>query len=428
MNSRCEVREEKNNLIHIELTFNSDVELPLGNGESLELERYSDKLVARLLKTPNIDKQLEKGVIIDGEHFPLSYPEPPSIKYQRLEPVKPIEKSLIKEVTKKLVPSVSQPLEGEQVPKIKEPSPVEPVKVHCCPECGSTRLITDYEMGEKVCTDCGFVVAETIADRGPEWRVYDGEQRAKRTRVGAPLTYTIHDKGLSTAIDWRDKDIYGKGFSPVQKAQMYRLRKWQRRIRVSDATERNLAHALSEINKITDNLSLPRNILETASIIYRKAVKERLIRGRSTQGVSAAAIYLACRKCGLARTLEEIAQASSVNKKEVGRSYRHLVKELDYSVPPLKPSQYITKFSNQLTMQGKVEEIAHKILATAKEVKLTAGRGPTGMAAAASYIASVLTGERKTQREIAEIARVTEVTIRNRYRELVERLTFQITV
>lgn len=308
------------------------------------------------------------------------------------------------------------------------PQNPEQVKIQTCPECHSTRLMRDYECAEIVCMNCGFVLAAKITDRGPEWRAFDDEQRAKRTRVGAPLTYTIHDKGLSTMIDWHDRDVYGKSLSPGQKAQVYRLRKWQRRIRVSDATERNLAFALSEITKIANNLNLPKSILETASVIYRKAVKERLIRGRSIQGVTAAAIYLACRQCALARTLEEIAQASSVNKKEVGRSYRFLIKELNYSIPPLRPSQYITKFSNQLTMQGKVEEIAHKILGAAKELKLTSGRGPTGIAAAASYIASVLTGERKTQREIAEIAQVTEVTIRNRYKELVERLMFQMTI
>jgi len=311
--------------------------------------------------------------------------------------------------------------EVEEVPSL-------PVKIQQCPECGSTRLMRDYECAEIVCMDCGFVIAAKLADRGPEWRAFDEEQRAKRARVGAPLTYTIHDKGLSTMIDWHDRDIYGKRLSPGQKAQIYRLRKWQRRIRVSDATERNLAFALSEISKIANSLNLPKNILETASVIYRKAVKEHLIRGRSIQGVTSAAIYVACRQCGLARTLEEIAHASNINKKEVGRSYRFLIKELNYFIPPLKPSQYITKFSNQLTMQGKVEEIAHKILTTARDLKLTSGRGPTGIAAAASYIASVLTGERKTQREIAEIAQVTEVTIRNRYKELVERLMFEITL
>jgi transcription initiation factor TFIIB len=204
--------------------------------------------------------------------------------------------------------------------------------------------------------DCGFVVAAKIADRGPEWRAFDDEQRSKRTRVGAPLTYTIHDKGLSTTIDWHDRDIYGKSLSPGQKAQVYRLRKWQRRIRVSDATERNLAFALSEITKISNNLNLPKNILETASVIYRKAVKERLIRGRSIQGVTSAAIYLACRQCGLPRTLDEIAQSSTVNKKEVGRSYRFLIRELNYSIPPLRPSQYITKFSNQLRCREKLKK------------------------------------------------------------------------
>ncbi|TRO54443.1 transcription initiation factor IIB [Candidatus Bathyarchaeota archaeon] len=309
---------------------------------------------------------------------------------------------------------------------MKKESMPQPPMIRKCPECGSTRLMRDYECAEIVCMGCGYVVAAKLADQGPEWRAFDDEQRAKRARAGAPLTFTIHDKGLSTMIDWHDRDVYGKRLAPGQKAQIYRLRKWQRRIRVSDATERNLAFALSEISKIANNLNLPKNILETASVIYRKAVKERLIRGRSIQGVTAAAIYVACRQCGVARTLDEIAGASAVNKKEVGRSYRFLIKELNYFIPPLKPGQYITKFSNQLTMQGKVEEIAHKILAAAKELKLTSGRGPTGIAAAASYIASVLTGERKTQREIAEIAQVTEVTIRNRYKELVERLQFII--
>ena len=303
-------------------------------------------------------------------------------------------------------------------------TPLRPLRVQRCPECGSDRVMLDQEYAEVVCMSCGYVIATKLADRGPEWRAFDHEQRAKRTRVGAPLTFTIHDKGLSTMIDWHDRDVYGRRLSPGQKAQVYRLRKWQRRIRVSDATERNLAFALSEISKIANSLKLPKNILETASVIYRKAVKEHLIRGRSIQGLTSAAIYMACRQCKLARTLDEIARASGINKKEVGRSYRFLVRELDYFVPPLRPSYYVGKFSAQLSMQGKVEEIAHKALAVARSLKLTSGRGPTGIAAAASYIASVLTGERKTQREIAEIAQVTEVTIRNRYKELVERLWF----
>lgn len=297
-----------------------------------------------------------------------------------------------------------------------------------CSECGSNRIIKDSESAEIVCMECGYVVVAELTNQGPEWRAFDAEQRAKRARAGAPATFTIHDKGLSTVIDWHDRDVHGQRLPHGQKAQIYRLRKWQRRIRISDATERNLAFALSEISKLANNLNLPRNILETASVIYRKAVKEHLIRGRSIQGIAAAAIYVACRQCGVARTLEDLSEASTANKKEIGRSYRFLLKQLNYFIPPVKISQYIAKFSNQLTMEGNAEEIAHKILVVAKELKLTSGRGPAGMAAAASYIASVLIGERRTQREVAEIAQVTEVTIRNRYKELVNRLQFIISL
>ena len=302
----------------------------------------------------------------------------------------------------------------------------EVVDVQRCPECGGAKLMRDYDSAEVACMECGHVLSMRIADRGPEWRAFTSEQREKRSRTGAPTTYRIHDKGLSTVIDWHDRDIYGKKFSAGQKAQIYRLRKWQRRVRVSDAMERNLAGALSEITKIATGLSLPKSIFETASVIYQKAVKERLVRGRSIQGISAASVYIACRQSGLARTLEEIAKASNVSKREVGRSYRFLVRKLDYFIPPVRANQYVSKFSNQLTMQGKTEQIANEILAMARKLRLTSGRGPTGIAAAATYIASVLVGERRTQREIAEIAKVTEVTIRNRYKELVSNMTFSM--
>lgn len=297
-----------------------------------------------------------------------------------------------------------------------------------CPECGETRFIKDYENAEIVCINCGYVIEEKMEDTGPEWRAFDGEQRAKRTRVGAPLTFTIHDKGLSTMIDWRNKDTYGKKLSPRQRAQLYRLKKWQRRLRVSDATERNLAFALSELSKMCSFLNLPKNILETASVIYRRAVKKHLIRGRSILGITSASIYMACRQCGVARTLDEVAEASYINKKEIGRSYRFMVKELGVFVPPSTPSYYISRFSNQLGLAGKAEAIAIRILTVAKTMHLTSGRGPVGIAAATTYIASVLVNERRTQREIAEQANVTEVTIRNRYRELIEGLEIVVNV
>ena len=150
-----------------------------------------------------------------------------------------------------------------------------------CPECKSHTLVRDYERAELVCSDCGLVIDENFIDQGPEWRAFDHDQRMKRSRVGAPMTYTIHDKGLSTMIDWRNRDSYGKTISSKNRAQLYRLRKWQRRIRVSNATERNLAFALSELDRMASALGLSRNVRETAAVVYRKAVDKNLIRGRS---------------------------------------------------------------------------------------------------------------------------------------------------
>ncbi|MEM2123300.1 MAG: transcription initiation factor IIB [Candidatus Bathyarchaeia archaeon] len=299
-------------------------------------------------------------------------------------------------------------------------------KTRRCPECGGMRLMRDYDAAEIVCVDCGYVVADRLADTRPEWRAFDEEQREKRTRVGAPLTYTIHDKGLSTSIDWRDLTPPGYGGNLNQRMEIYKLRKWQSRVRVSDAAERNLAIALSELSKLSSHLNLPKNILETASIIYRKAIRRRLVRGRSIQNVAAAAIYMSCRQCGVPRTLDEIADATNLNKKDIGRSYRFMIRELGAFVPPSVSNQYAARFSNRLVVSGKAEAIAIKILKLAKDLKLTSGRGPTGIAAAATYIAAVLTNERKTQREIAEVANVTEVTIRNRYKELLDSLLIEV--
>src|SRR2546425_10469429 len=162
------------------------------------------------------------------------------------------------------------------------------------------------------------------------------------------MTFTIHDKGLSTIIDWRDRPSGTKSVSADQRIELYKLRKWQRRVRVSDATERNLAVALSELSKLSAALTLPKNILETASVIYRRAIKKRLIRGRSIHNVTAAAIYMSCRQCGVPRTLDEVATASMSSKKEIGRSYRYMLRVLDLSVPVATNRGYAARFSNKL--------------------------------------------------------------------------------
>lgn len=295
-----------------------------------------------------------------------------------------------------------------------------------CPECGNVRLIRDFEAGELVCELCGFVISSTLLDYGPERRAFDAEQREERTRVGAPMTWTIHDKGLSTNIDWSGVDSYRRRLSSDQMARMYRLRKWNRRSKVSGASDRNLAFALSEMTKVAYKLGLPRNVLETASFIYRRAVKERMTRGRSIQGVVTASIYMACRQCNVIRALGEVGRSVNISKKESGKNYRFLIRKLGTRVPSVDPSNYVSKFVSQLALSGNAEIMAMKILDQAIKLRLTSGRGPAGVAAAVTYIASLITGEQRTQGEIAREARVTEVTIRNRYKELTQKFNFEI--
>jgi transcription initiation factor TFIIB len=295
-----------------------------------------------------------------------------------------------------------------------------------CPECGSTHLSKDYSRAELVCEDCGLVIDDAFIDHGPEWRAFDKEQQDKRARTGAPMTYTIHDKGLSTMIGWTNRDAYGKSIPTRNRAQLFRLRKWQTRTRISNATERNLAFALSNLDRMSSGMGLPRTVRETAAMIYRKAVSKNLIRGRSMEGVAAAALYAACRQCHVPRTLDEVSHMVNMSRKDIGRNYRYIVRELGLRLMPTTPQDYIPRFCSELELSGDVQAKTLDILREAANKELTSGRGPTGIAAASLYIATLLCGERRTQREIAETADVTEVTIRNRYKELAEKLGIDI--
>jgi transcription initiation factor TFIIB len=300
--------------------------------------------------------------------------------------------------------------------------------IEACPECSTSNLSRDYERAEIICNMCGLVIEEKIIDNGPEWRAFDHEQRMKRSRTGAPMTNMIHDKGLSTVIDWRNRDSYGKDIPARKRAQMYRLRKWQQRIRVSNATERNLVFALTELDKVASRLNLPRATREQTAVVYRKAVEKGLIRGRSIEGVTAAAIYSACRMHNIPRTLDEISDATRINRKEIGRTYRYVARELGIHLKPSTPIEYVPRFGSELGLSGETQSKAIEILKLAMAKDLTSGRAPTGVAAASIYIATVLIGERRTQREIADAAGVTEVTIRNRYKELAEKLDIDIII
>ncbi len=292
-----------------------------------------------------------------------------------------------------------------------------------CSECSGTKAIRKPRTGELVCASCGLVVSERSIDMGPEWRAFTAEEKRSRARTGAPTRYTIHDKGLSTRIDWRDRDSSGRKLSGKRRAEIHRLRKWQIRTRIHSSAERNLAQALSEMDRLASQMELKKSVKELAAMLYRKAILKRLIRSRSIEAMVAAAIYAACRLRQIPRSLEEIAHYSRISKKKIGRHYRLLARKMKLKMPIPDPKSYVPKILSQLSVSGNMQNVVLNILQDAKEHgRLLTGRDPRGLAAAAIYIASILTENRATQREIAAAAGVTEVTVRNRYKEFVREL------
>ena len=288
-----------------------------------------------------------------------------------------------------------------------------------CPECGSINLVYDERQGEVMCQDCGLVVEEKMVDFGQEWGNF--EEGDKKGRGGAPMSMQKFDKGLTTNIG-DISDIYKlKGSKQTRK--FLRLKKWQER--VSTSIERNLRLAMSELRRIASFLSLPNVVREEASRVYNFVLQRGLVRGRSMESVIAACIYSSCRSYNLPRTLDEIAAASEIDRKEIGRTYRFITRRLKIKVTPSNPKDYISRFASFLHLSPKTQNDSLKILKRAEGAELTSGRGPAGVAAAALYVAALLNDEKKTQREVADVAGITEVTIRNRYKEILDKLDLE---
>ncbi|MDE1851901.1 MAG: transcription initiation factor IIB [Candidatus Micrarchaeota archaeon] len=295
-----------------------------------------------------------------------------------------------------------------------------------CPSCGSNDIIFDNDKGEYICNNCGLVIEENVTDVGPEWRAFDTDQRNARARTGAPIKYMKPNKGLVTEIDMYNKDIRGTKLPSKRQAQLYRMRKWHKRASIASSSERNYLVALPELNRVASYLGLPENIREQSALLYRQCVKNNLIRGRPIETVVNAALYAVCRRAGMPRTLDEIASISGVPKKEIGRSFRVIAHELGLRIPLTDPSSYVPRYVSALKLSGEAQEKAMVLLKQAMKKGLVSGRSPTGVSAAAVYIAGALVGERRTQKEVADVAGVTEVTIRNRYRELKKELNIDV--
>jgi transcription initiation factor TFIIB len=287
-----------------------------------------------------------------------------------------------------------------------------------CTRCGKGPLVIDSSGGEVNCSSCGFVVVDKIEEEGPEWRAFSKEEKDDRARTGVPSSLAMHDMGLATVIGAEDRDAAGRSLPASMKAAIERLRTWDGRSQVHEPVDRNLRQAFSELDRLADKLNLSDAVIEKAAYIYRKALEKGLVRGRSISALIAASLYAACRDTETPRTLKDVAAACNIKKKDIARCYRLLLREMNLRMPVVDPTKCVSRIASKAGLSEKTKREALSILHKAEATRTSAGKDPMGLAAAALYVACVMQGESKTQKDVAEAAGVTEVTIRNRYKGL----------
>ena len=283
-----------------------------------------------------------------------------------------------------------------------------------CPECGSMSMEHHPDKGEVACKDCGLILEDKMVDFGKEWHEGDDEGAEKRRRTGAPLTYTHADQGLGTQIGTKQE------LRQLANNKFYRLRRWQQR--TMTGLERNLRQALGDIHQLTSALHLGKQVEEETARIYTQAAQKGLAKGRQIEELVAASCYIACRNFDIPKHIKEISEKSSVDRKVLHRNYKHLIRNLNLRVGQSDPTDFVFKFANQLKLSAETQTLAIDIIEEAKKKAITSGKSPVGIVGGAIYIASMINKEKRTQSQIAKEIGATEVTVRNRYKDLIDNL------
>jgi transcription initiation factor TFIIB len=287
-----------------------------------------------------------------------------------------------------------------------------------CFACNIGRPITDPQSGEMICSNCGFVFSDKAQESSAEWRTFSAGRNSERVRVGSPISLTQHDMGLATIIGKSDKDSSGQKLDASTQSMIHRLRTWNFRTQIHTAAERNLMRAFNELGRVKNKLGLSDAIIEKTAYIYRKAQEKQLSRGRSVSAILAAAVYIACREMGASRTLADIAAAMDVKRKTISRGHRILINELDINVPPVDLVKCVARIANKMNIDEKTKRMAMHTMVDLVDREISTGKSPMGLAGSVLYTSCIRNDENTTQKNIAEAAGVTEVTIRNRIKDL----------
>uniref|UniRef100_A0A7N8XFU2 Transcription initiation factor IIB n=1 Tax=Mastacembelus armatus TaxID=205130 RepID=A0A7N8XFU2_9TELE len=276
-----------------------------------------------------------------------------------------------------------------------------------CPNHPDAILVEDYRAGDMICPECGLVVGDRVIDVGSEWRTFSNEKALKDpSRVGDAQNPLLNGGDLTTMIS---KGTGAASFDEFGNS------KYQNR-RTMSSSDRAMLNAFKEISTMADRINLPRNIIDRTNNLFKQVYEQKSLKGRANDAIASACLYIACRQEGVPRTFKEICAVSRISKKEIGRCFKLILKALETSVDLITTGDFMSRFCSNLGLPKQVQMAATYIARKAVELDLVPGRSPISVAAAAIYMASQASAEKKTQKEIGDIAGVADVTIRQSYR------------
>ncbi|HYM41086.1 MAG TPA: TFIIB-type zinc ribbon-containing protein [Thermoplasmata archaeon] len=287
-----------------------------------------------------------------------------------------------------------------------------------CPECKGIHLVLDEVRGELVCDSCGLVLQDHALDRSPEWSAYAPEDAARLAHTGAPRDPLSGATGLTTVIAVPHRDAHGNAIPSGERGAFYRMQKLQRHSSHAFPGERSLPTAIRVLDRYASLLALPKTVRNEAGFLCRKAFQRQLARGRSIETLVAGAVYAACRIDGVPRTLDELQQVTGIRKTRIGAAYRTLHRELSLAIHASQPADYVQRFCSELGLSAHVEREAFQLLQVFEPPESATSVSPCGTAGAAIYLAALVCGEPRSEKAIAKVAGVSEVTLRNRFQAM----------
>eukprot|EP00249_Psilotum_nudum_P014339 c24775_g1_i1 orf=436-1374(+) len=283
-----------------------------------------------------------------------------------------------------------------------------------CPECKKpTELVVDHAAGDTVCSECGLVLEAHSIDETSEWRTFANESADNDpARVGGPSNPLLTDGGLSTVIS--------RGPNGAQGDFLSSLGRWQNR---GANPDRSLILAFRTIATMADRLGLVSTIKDRANEIYKKVEDLKSIRGRNQDAILAACLYIACRQEDKPRTVKEICSvANGASKKEIGRAKEFIVKQLEeemgksMEMGTIHAGDFLRRFCSHLGMANQSVKAATEAVKKSEELDIR--RSPISIAAAAIYMISQLSDDKKPLKDVSRVTGVAEGTIRNSYKDL----------